>query len=295
MSRPRPVADLDWGAAQARDLTDAMRDLWAELLERMRDLPVSRPFAAAEVAAAAALPIGAEPLPVADLAALLRPLVMEQSTLCGHPGFMAYVSGSGTVPGAAADLLAAALNPNVGGWTISPAATELELHLMRWLADRFGLPAGAGGLMTSGGAASNLTAIKAARDARTDGDVRRDGVDGLGLVLYASEEAHATIAEAADMLGLGERAARAIATDAGYSMRLDELRRAVEDDMPGRPAPVRRGRDGGHHRHRRGRPAARGRRSVRRARPVAARRRRVRRGGGTGTAAAPAPGGDRAG
>ena len=153
MSRPEPVTDLDWGPDRARDLTGAMLDLWCELLAGMRDLPVSRPFDAADVAAAAALPIGSEPLAVADLGALLRPLVMEQSTLCGHPGFMAYVSGSGTVPGAAADLLAAALNPNVGGWTISPAATELELHLMRWLAERFGLPAGAGGLMTSGGAA----------------------------------------------------------------------------------------------------------------------------------------------
>ena len=127
-----------------------------------------------------------QPLSVPELAALLRPLVLEHSTLCGHPGFMAYISGSGTVPGAAADLLAAGLNPNVGGWSLSPAATELELHLMRWLADRFGLPEGAGGLMTSGGAASNLTALKAARDARTDGDVRQDGVDGLRLVLYAS-------------------------------------------------------------------------------------------------------------
>ncbi len=43
------------------------------------------------------------------------------------------------------------------------------------------------------------------------------------LVLYASAEAHATIAEAADMLGLGERAVRAIATDDGYRMRLDDL------------------------------------------------------------------------
>jgi glutamate/tyrosine decarboxylase-like PLP-dependent enzyme len=231
VSRPQPVADLDWGAGPARELTGAVLDLWCELLERMRELPVSRPFDAAEVAAAAALPIRSQPIPVADLAALLRPLVMEHSTLCGHPGFMAYVSGSGTVPGAAADLLAAALNPNVGGWTISPAASELELHLMRWLAERFGLPEGAGGLMTSGGAASNLTALKAARDARTDGDVRRDGVAGLRLVLYASEEAHATIAEAADMLGLGERAVRAIPTDDGYRMRVSELRRAVADDL----------------------------------------------------------------
>src|SRR4029078_12992119 len=97
-------------------------------------------------------------LAVSELADLLRPLVLEHSTLCGHPGFMAYVSGSGTVPGAAADLLASALNPNVGGWKPSPGGSELELHLTRWLAERFGLPEGSGGLMTSGGATSNMTA-----------------------------------------------------------------------------------------------------------------------------------------
>jgi len=176
-------------------------------------------------------PVPEQPLGVAELAGLLRPMVLEHSTLCGHPGFMAYVSGSGTVPGAAADLLASALNPNVGGWTLSPAASELELHLTRWLAQRFGLPEGAGGLMTSGGAASNMTALKAARDAKTNADVRRDGLGGLPLVLYTSEEAHATIAEAADLLGLGERAARAIPTDDGLSMRIDALEAAIADDV----------------------------------------------------------------
>jgi glutamate/tyrosine decarboxylase-like PLP-dependent enzyme len=231
VSRPRPVPDLDWDAGRARELTGAVVDLWGELLDRMRELPVARPFAAADIAREMTLPIPEQPLAVAELAELLRPLVLEHSTLCGHPGFMAYVSGSGTVPGAAADLLAAALNPNVGGWTLSPAASELELHLTRWLAERFGLPEGAGGLMTSGGAASNMTALKAARDARTTADVRQDGLGGLPLVLYTSEEAHATIAEAADILGLGERAARAIPTDDGLRMRLDALDAAVEDDL----------------------------------------------------------------
>jgi glutamate/tyrosine decarboxylase-like PLP-dependent enzyme len=197
----------------------------------MRDLPVARPAAAADVAREMAFPVPAQPIPTAELAELLRPLVLERSTLCGHPGFMAYVSGSGTVPGAAADLLASALNPNVGGWSLSPAASELELHLTRWLAERFGLPEGSGGLMTSGGAASNMTALKAARDAKTDADVRRDGLGGLPLVLYTSEEAHATIAEAADLLGLGERAARAIPTDAALRMRMDALEAAIADDL----------------------------------------------------------------
>jgi len=228
---PEPVRDLDWGPAEARELTGAMLDLWSELLERMPDMPVTPVAAAEDVAAEMDLPIPEEPLPPAEIARLLRPMIFDHSALCGHPGFLAYISGSGTVPGAAADLLAAGLNPNVGGWSLSAGATELELHLMRWIAGRFGLPSGAGGLMTSGGAASNFTALKAARDARAPGDVRANGVDGLRLVLYASAEAHATIAEAADMMGLGERAVRSIPTDDGFRMRADELEHAVADDL----------------------------------------------------------------
>jgi aromatic-L-amino-acid/L-tryptophan decarboxylase len=228
---PEPVRDLDWGAAQARELTGEMLDLWAELLERMPELPVTPVAAAADVSSEMALPIPEQPLPPAEIARLLRPMVFDHSALCGHPGFLAYISGSGTVPGAAADLLAAGLNPNVGGWSLSAGATELELHLMRWIAGKFGLPEGAGGLMTSGGAASNLTALKAARDAHAPGNVRADGVSGMRLVLYASEEAHATIAEAADMMGLGERAVRPIPTDDELRMRVAALEAAVADDL----------------------------------------------------------------
>ena len=231
MTKPEPVRDLDWGPGQARELTGAMLDLWSELLERMGELPVAPMATAGDVAAAMMLPIPEAPLSAREIAELLRPMVFDHSALCGHPGFLAYISGSGTVPGAAADLLAAGLNPNVGGWSLSGGATELELHLMRWMAERFDLPAGAGGLMTSGGAASNFTALKAARDARAPGDVRANGIDGLGLVLYASQEAHATIAEAADMMGMGERAVRSIPTDEAFRMRADELERAVADDL----------------------------------------------------------------
>src|SRR6185437_16204742 len=70
-----------------------------------------------------------------------------------------------------------------------------------------------------------------ARDAKAGADVRQDGLGGLRLVLYTSEEAHATIAEAADLLGLGERAARAIPTDGHFRMRIDALENAIADDL----------------------------------------------------------------
>jgi hypothetical protein len=61
------------------------------------------------VAPAVALPVPEEPIPEGELVAHLRELTFEQSLLMGHPGFFAYICGAGTVPGAAAELLAAGL------------------------------------------------------------------------------------------------------------------------------------------------------------------------------------------
>ena len=175
MTKPEPVRDLDWGPGQARELTGAMLDLWSELLERMGELPVAPMAAAGDVAAAMMLPIPEAPLSAASRSPSSSARWSSSTRRCAAIRASWRTSpGSGTVPGAAADLLAAGLNPNVGGWSLSGGATELELHLMRWMAERFDLPAGAGGLMTSGGAASNFTALKAARDARAPGDVRAE-------------------------------------------------------------------------------------------------------------------------
>lgn len=231
MDRPLPVTDLDWSADRAREIGGAAIDVWAELLERIRELPPGRGARQREVAAAMAWPVPDAPMPLEQLTELLRSLVLEHSNYPGHGGFFGYISGAGTIPGAAADLVAAGLNANTGGWVLSPAATELELHLMRWLAGRFGLPAGSSGLMTTGGAMSNLTALKAARDAKAAGRVREQGVGSERMAFYVSEEAHATNLEAADMLGLGEQAVRGIPTDERFAMRVDELRRAIAGDV----------------------------------------------------------------
>jgi glutamate/tyrosine decarboxylase-like PLP-dependent enzyme len=145
---------------------------------------------------------------------------------------MAYISGAGTVPGAAADLLAAGINMNAGGWQLSPSATEIELHLCRWFArELFGLPDTAGGELTSGGAMANFIALKVARDHRAGWDVRNEGVAaGPPLGLYLSTETHVVSDRAADMLGIGWANVRHVGVDEGFRMRLDELRAAIARD-----------------------------------------------------------------
>ena len=136
--RPAPVTDLAWSAERAQAFGGELLGLWTELLERLPQLPVNREFTPAAVAPAVALPVPEEPMPDAELVEHLRELTFEQSLLMGHPGFFAYICGAGTVPGAAAELLAAGLNPCLGGYRLGPGANEIELHLTRWLARRSG-------------------------------------------------------------------------------------------------------------------------------------------------------------
>jgi glutamate/tyrosine decarboxylase-like PLP-dependent enzyme len=238
-SRPTPVSDLDWEPKRAREIGERALDIWEELLERLPGLPIARDETQPQVRAAVTRPVPEEPLSLDELAAYLREVVLEHSMYPGHPGFMAYISGTGTVPGAAADLIAAAVNQNAGGWLLSPAATEIELHLTRWFAGQFGLPASAGGMLTSGGAMANFIGLKAARDAKAGWDVRREGIlAGPQLVIYASDEVHATTHRAADMLGIGRNFVRAVETDDDYRMRVTALREAIAADVAAGLRPI---------------------------------------------------------
>ena len=229
--RPAPVTDLAWSAERAGAFGGEVLGLWTELLERLPELPVNRALVPGEVGPAVALPVPEEPLPVPEHVEHLRGLAFDQSLLIGHPGFLGYICGAGTVPGAAAELLAAGLNPCLGGYRLGPGAAEIELHLTRWLAGRFGLPEGAGGLVMTGGAMANFVGLKCARDTQLGLDVREHGVGPHGPVaLYASAEAHVVIRRAADMLGLGAGAVRAIAIDERQRMRVDALAAAIADD-----------------------------------------------------------------
>jgi aromatic-L-amino-acid decarboxylase len=121
---------------------------------------------------------------------------------------------------------------NLGGWRHTPSGTEIELQLIRWFAEQFGLPETAGGYLTSGGAMANFIALKTARDHQATWDIRAEGVSaGPPLVLYASEEVHVTTDREADMLGLGAGAVRKIPVDDQYRMRVDLLRESIAKDV----------------------------------------------------------------
>jgi glutamate/tyrosine decarboxylase-like PLP-dependent enzyme len=211
-----------------------------ELIGSLPDLPVGRAFQPGEVALATSRPIPAQGLDDDALVSLLREIMFEHSTYPGHPMFMGYISGAGTIPGIASELFAACLNQNGGGFRLAPAATEIERHVARFFVTRFGLPLDtAGGTVVSGGAMATLSALKVARDRQACADVVTYGVqEAPPLTVYASSESHAVVLRAVDVLGLGRQALRLVPVDDRGRMRTDALQRALDEDIASGRRPV---------------------------------------------------------
>lgn len=171
--------------------------------------------------------------PVGRLLSEAADLLFENSLLSGHPRFLGYIVGAPAPIGALADLLAAAVNPNVGAWHLAPMATEIERQSVRWIAEMLGYPTDCGGLLTSGGNMANFVGFLAARRAKAPWPLRDAGVAPAGaprLSLYASSETHTWVHKAADLFGLGTDAIRWIATDARQRMDVAGLERRIRED-----------------------------------------------------------------
>jgi aromatic-L-amino-acid decarboxylase len=158
-------------------------------------------------------------------------LLFDHSLFNGHPRFWGYITSSAAPIGALAELLAAAVNPNVGAWLLSPMASEIEGQTIRWIAEMLGYPADCGGLFVSGGNMANLVCFLSARQAKAGWDVRKVGLTGAPLRVYCSTETHTWIQKAADICGLGTDAIRWIATNGQMQMDTSALREQIVRDL----------------------------------------------------------------
>jgi len=238
----RRYAPLAMDAAEFRAIGHALVDQVASLLESVPRGPVTRGESPVAVREALGLN-GGLPQKGTDAATLLTSTAAQlfaHSLFNGHPRFFGYITSSPAPIGMLADLLAAAVNPNVGGWTLSPAATEIEAQTIRWLAELIGYPTGCGGLLVSGGNMANFVCFLAARAARAGWDVRREGLASSRrqLVAYASAETHTWIQKATDLAGLGTASIRWIPTDEKLRMDVAELERQIEADVAGGHVPL---------------------------------------------------------
>src|ERR1700733_948460 len=99
------------------------------------------------------------PLPLDELLAWTVGQLEHGVVHMTHPRYFGLFNSAPSFPAQCADRIAAAFNPQLATATTSPAAVEIEAHVIRSVAHRAGLPSAAGGHFTSGGAEANYTAL----------------------------------------------------------------------------------------------------------------------------------------
>ncbi|MGD0738465.1 MAG: aspartate aminotransferase family protein [Terracidiphilus sp.] len=234
------VSPLEIDPEQFRLLGHELVDRIAGLLESLPTRPVTRGESPLNIRKA----LDADrslPNHGTDPAQLLRhaaDLLFEHSLFNGHPRFWGYITSSAAPIGALGDLLAAAANPNVGAWPLSPMASEIEAQTIRWIAEMLGYPEECGGLFVSGGNMANIVGFLAARQAKAGRDVRSAGLGSERLRVYCSKEAHTWIQKAADIAGMGTDAIRWIATNDRMQIDVSALRQQIEADRDAGERPI---------------------------------------------------------
>ena len=160
--------------------------------------------------------------------------VLDESLAQSRPRFFGYVGSSGLESAVLADALAISHDVNLAAE--SAAAYLVEQQTLHWVAELVGYPAG-GGTVTSGGMVSNLTALMAART-RVFPDSRRAGMAGTRAAVYASAEAHSSVARAVEVLGLGSDALRDVPIDGRRRMDASALAAAIAADRAAGVTPM---------------------------------------------------------
>jgi glutamate/tyrosine decarboxylase-like PLP-dependent enzyme len=145
-----------------------------------------------------------------------------------HPRFFGWVHGAGAPGNLLAEIAASAMNANCGGR--DHVGIYVERQVIEWCKTLFDFPATASGLLISGTSMATIIATKTARDVALDFASRQHGVRETRLVGYTSDQAHACLARAFDMIGLGTDALHKIACDAEGRIEPDALRRQIAQD-----------------------------------------------------------------
>src|SRR6202045_196578 len=213
----------------------AVVDWIADYYARIESYPVLSRAEAGQVRAS--LPQN-PPLKGESFAAILEDvekLILPGITHWQSPNFFAFFPANASGPAILGDLLSSGLGVQGMLWATSPACTELETHVLDWLAGMLELPekflstSSGGGVIQDTASSASLCALLAARERATNFASNRYGGDGR-LVAYTSSQAHSSIEKAVQIAGLGRANLRLIEVDESFAMRPETFALQVEKD-----------------------------------------------------------------
>jgi len=157
------------------------------------------------------------------------------------PKFFHFVDGGVTPASLGADWLASTLDQNPGAWVSSPLAGRLEQVSIGWLKELFGLPAGFGGVLTTGATMANFVALACARHWCAMGagiDVDAEGLAAAPpITVLGGGYTHPSDVKVLGMLGVGRARVHKLSRDGVGRVDLDAMEARLRE-LDGAPAIV---------------------------------------------------------
>jgi aromatic-L-amino-acid decarboxylase len=148
-----------------------------------------------------------------------------------HPRFFAYFPANAAPASMLAEQLVNAMAAQGMLWQTSPAATEVEQVMIRWLAQALGLPAEFIGTIHDTATTATLSMVLTMREAALNWQGLQQGLSSQPrLRIYASAENHSSIDKAVRLAGIGQQNLVKVPTDSAFSMDPVALAAAIQSD-----------------------------------------------------------------
>lgn len=214
---------LELSGPEMRALVEAALDRIVTYIGSLPTQPTSDTRAGFELAPSLAEPLPEAGADVSGLLDLLFERAIPPSFNTASPGYLAYIPGGGLFHSAVADLIADSTNRYTSVYAAAPALAQIEANVIAWFCQIAGFPAEARGTLTSGGSLANWTALVTARRAKLPDNF-------LSGVIYASDQAHYSVAKGAILAGFPEANVREVPTDDLFRLRVDALAGLIAED-----------------------------------------------------------------
>jgi aromatic-L-amino-acid/L-tryptophan decarboxylase len=213
-----------------RDLRKAS-ELVVRLYRGLNQARVTTAMTRTEVASIFDGPLPEEPQAIESILQEVEDKIFANSALNLSPRFFGYINAGGNQASVLGDLLASAVNQLCAKWHFSPAASEVERRVIRWIAQFIGYAPEAGGCLLSGGSAGNLVGLAVARRQKVQFDADSLGMQGgPPVTVYVSQEGHASFEKAMVLLGMGRNQLRKIAALDDFTIDIEALEKQVTED-----------------------------------------------------------------
>jgi aromatic-L-amino-acid decarboxylase len=235
---------VDFRDPHARSALEELgRATWGEALDWLYGEAFRRPISGASYPDARRtyfgpdarpMPAPRSPTPWPEVLRRFRERIAPNTYNAHHPGSFSYFTPPPLPTSIAGEVLAQWLQQGVDVWHAGPVGAFVEEEVVSWLRELAGMPDGSWGVLTSGGVMANVMALTVARDIHLtalrglDAPPRASALEGVRV--YASDQAHFSIARGLDVLGFPASTLRIVPSDERYRLRAEPVAAAIAAD-----------------------------------------------------------------